>query len=60
MRMRHGSGRERVLAAKILKTFTTRWVVLCTIVVAAGVATVFAASATTRGSHAELRVSRSY
>src|SRR6478736_3008534 len=51
MTMRHGGRRERGLAAQVLRTFTKRWV-------AAAVATVVAASATTHSSPAELSVAR--
>src|SRR6478735_5389747 len=58
MTMRHGGRRERGLAAQVLRTFTKRWVAVAGVLVAAAVATVVAASATTHSSPAELSVAR--
>ncbi|HSS80901.1 MAG TPA: carboxypeptidase regulatory-like domain-containing protein [Gaiellaceae bacterium] len=56
--MRHGVGRGRKLVEHVLKTFTKRWVAVAAVLVAAAVATVVAASATTHTSPAELSLAR--
>src|SRR6476659_9008731 len=58
MTMRHGGRRERGLAAQVLRTFTKRWVAVAGVLVAAAVATVVTASATTHSSPAEMSVAR--
>ena len=58
MTMRYERGRGRRLAEETLRTFTKRWVAVAAILVAAAVATVVAASASTHASPAEVAVAR--
>jgi hypothetical protein len=55
MTKRQRGGRERGLAENFLSTFTKRWVVVAAILVAAAIATVVAASASTHASPALTR-----